>query len=137
MKSEHTANHGDLVIGLTTSWNGNEVFGGTHRVDKTYKNGNVVLMGMKGQFYHTTTDDGYKLNKCSGTMQFVKLTDDVKLRIEKSKSVYELLTAINDLDTAIRRNRRHVGRMSIEDIKRAQKNLIEIIKLIEGEDDEK
>ena len=132
---KHTANHGDIVIAVTTSWQGFEVFTGEHQVDKTYKNGNVVLKGIKGQFYHMPTDDGYKLSQCSGSMQLAKLTDGVKLRIDKSKAIEELFTAQYALEKTFQKNRRSVKQLNIHELRIIKDSLAAATKLINGDND--
>lgn len=134
---DSTAKHGDLVIGCSVSWQGHETFGGKHKVNKTYKNGNVVLIGMKGQFYHTPTNDGYKLRQCSGTMEFLKLTDDVKLRIKKSKSIQELFTEYHALEKAFMNNRRFISHLSVDEINRTKQSFTDAISLIKDGANEK
>ena len=133
--TKHTANNGDTVIAVAISWQGQEVFSGIHQVDKTYKNGNVVLKGHKGQFYHMPTDDGYKLSQCSGSMQLVKITDDVKLRIEKSKAIEGLFTAQYALEKTFSKNRRFISRLSLDEIQVIKNSLLTATNLIDGDNE--
>lgn len=134
MSSDHAANHGDTVIAVTTSWQGHEVFTGKRQVDKTYKNGNVVLKGIKGQFYHIPTSDGYKLSQCSGSMQLVKLTDEVQARIKKSVSIQELFSAYHQFEKSFMRNRRFVNQLSVDEISSIKESLSNAIILINKDD---
>ena len=127
------AQHGDVVVVVTTSLQGHEVFTGQLEVDKTYKNGNVVLKGFKGQFYHTPANDGYKLSQCSGSLQLEKLTDDVKARVEKSTAIQKLITAQYALERSFQNNRRSISRLSIDDVQNIKHSLEVATKLINGD----
>lgn len=129
--NDQVAKHGDKVISKSRSWNGHDLFGSIATVDKTYKSGNVVLVGAKDQYYFRPHGDGgYTLTSCSGSSQYVLLTQEVEQERVRSKAIDHIINRQYEFGLFLNRNKRAVTSLEVDDLVTINSHMDEITKII-------